>query len=135
MQYNQPYGVTDPNAPYINGDPSVGQAGSIPPAASIEYPQREIVNFLTDSGLTPTNSDLHQLAKSVQIGTVMYGIDVGPVNAVAITLSPARSFASRARTATRGPPNAGPGSVNIVRRGGAVLQAGDLPAGYMTFLS
>ena len=144
MQYNQPYGVTDPNAPYINGDPSIGQAGSIPPAASIEYPQREIVNFLTDSGLTPTNSDLHQLSKSVQIGTVMYGIDVGPVNAVAITLTPALAayvdgqvFRVKIANSNTGPAtfNAGPGPVNIVRRGGAVLQAGDLPAGYMTFLS
>ena len=25
MKYAQPYGVTDPNAPYINGDPSIGR--------------------------------------------------------------------------------------------------------------
>ena len=62
MQYNQPYGVSDPNAPYINGNPSTGTMGSIPPAASIEYPQREIVNLITDAEMTPTNSDLHQLA-------------------------------------------------------------------------
>jgi len=144
MKYNQPYGVSDPNAPYINGDPSIGQAGSIPPAASIEYPQREIVNFISDSGLTPDNSDLHQLSKSVQIGTVMYGIDVGPVNAVAITLTPALAayvdgqvFRVKIANSNTGPAtfNAGPGPLNIVRRGGAVLQAGDLPAGYMTFLS
>ena len=48
MQYNPPYGVSDPNAPYINGNPSTGTMGSIPPAASIEYPQREIVNFISD---------------------------------------------------------------------------------------
>ena len=38
--------------------------GSIPPAASIENPQREIVNMITSSGLTPTDADLFQLAKS-----------------------------------------------------------------------
>ena len=61
MKYKQPYGVSDPNAAYINGNPSTGTMGSIPPAASIENPQREIVNFINDSGLTPTDADLHQL--------------------------------------------------------------------------
>jgi hypothetical protein len=88
MLYNQPYGVTDPNAPYINGNPSTGTMGSIPPAASIEYPQREIVNFETDSGLTPTNTDLHQLSKAVQSGVVNYAVDSGLVNNVAVTLNP-----------------------------------------------
>ena len=54
MKYNQPYGVSDPNAPYINGNPTTGTMGSIPPAASIEYPQREIVNVISNGGLTPT---------------------------------------------------------------------------------
>src|SRR5215831_18013979 len=144
MKYNQPYGVSDPNAAYINGDPSVGRAGSIPPAESIEYPQREIVNFLVDTGLTPVNTDLHQLAKSVQWGKVMYAVDSGPVNAVAVTLTPpltayqdGQIFRVRINLSNTGPAtfNAGPGPVNIVRRGGAVLQAGDLPAGYMTMLT
>ncbi|MHC2399095.1 hypothetical protein ACVMGC_003639 [Bradyrhizobium barranii subsp. barranii] len=30
MKYNQPYGVSDPKAPYINGNPATGQQGSIP---------------------------------------------------------------------------------------------------------
>jgi hypothetical protein len=41
VKYNQPYGVSDPNAAYVNGDPSAGIQGSIPPAASIEYPHRQ----------------------------------------------------------------------------------------------
>ena len=48
MQYNQPYGVSDPNAPYINGNPTTGTMGSIPPAASIEFPQREIVDVISE---------------------------------------------------------------------------------------
>src|SRR5262252_5039410 len=88
MKYNPPYGVADPNAPYLNGNPSIGQPGSIPPAESIEYPQREIVNFLTDTGLTPANTDLHQLAKAVQALAVSFDQDVGPPNALAITMSP-----------------------------------------------
>ena len=89
MKYEQPYGVSDPNASYINGNPSTGTMGSIPPAASIENPQREIVNFETDSGLTPTDADLHQLAKSVQSGHVNYCPDQGSANFIAITPTPA----------------------------------------------
>jgi hypothetical protein len=81
MQYNQPYGVSDPNAPYINGNPATGQAGSIPPAASIEYPQRELVNLITAAGLTPNNSDLTQVKEAVQIADVFnyfkYSINSG----------------------------------------------------------
>ena len=51
MKYNQPYGVADEDAPYINGNPSTGTMGSIPPAASIEYPQREIVNMIEAAAL------------------------------------------------------------------------------------
>jgi hypothetical protein len=89
MQYNQPYGVSDPNAPYINGNPATGTAGSIPPAASIEFPQREIVNFIGDTGLTPSNSDLSQLAKAVQTSQVIVGIDTGATNIIAISPTPA----------------------------------------------
>ena len=34
MKYVQPYGIADEDAPYINGDPSQGRMGSIPPAAA-----------------------------------------------------------------------------------------------------
>jgi hypothetical protein len=85
MLYNQPYGISDLNAPYINGNPATGTMGSIPPAASIEFPQREIVNLITKSNLVPTNSDLDQLAKAVQSGLVNYGNDVGEVNDIQIT--------------------------------------------------
>jgi hypothetical protein len=81
MQYNQPYGMpTEVNLgdyPYINGDPVVGRAGSIPPGASIEYDQREIVRviqwafdnkYIDQYGnpcLAPTNSYLDQLLKAL----------------------------------------------------------------------
>jgi hypothetical protein len=77
MLYNQPYGVSDPNAAYINGNPSTGTMGSIPPAASIEFDQREIVavisyanaHALTDYNgapcAVPSNADLTQLAKAI----------------------------------------------------------------------
>lgn len=88
MKYNQPFGIAEVDAPYINGNPSTGTAGSIPPAESIEYPQREIANIVADAGYTPSNSDLHQLAKAVQSGSLVYAVDAGTVNAVAITVTP-----------------------------------------------
>jgi hypothetical protein len=89
MQYNAPYGVSDPNAPYINGNPSTGTMGSIPPAASIEYPQREIVNLITDAAMVPANGDLHQLAKAVQSGKLIYADDTGTVNILGLNCVPA----------------------------------------------
>ena len=89
MKYEPPYGSPGSNDPYINGNPSTGTMGSIPPAASIENPQREIVNYINDSGLTASDADLHQLSKSVQSGKVNYAIDAGAANFIAITPTPA----------------------------------------------
>ena len=78
MKYNQPFDQTDPNAPYQNGNPATGTDGSIPPAESIEFPQREIVNviswafshgYVDSTGAlcaAPTNADLEQLRKAIQ---------------------------------------------------------------------
>lgn len=77
MLYNQPYGISDPNASYINGNPSTGTMGSIPPALSIEHPQREIVKVIQwayDHGYAdmlghpceqPTSSLTDQLLKAL----------------------------------------------------------------------
>jgi hypothetical protein len=113
MLYHQPYGITDPNGPYINGDPSVGQAGSIPPAASIEYPQREIVNLITDAAITPSDGDLHQLSKAVQSGKLIYADDTGTVNILGLNCVPAVAalqkgmiFITKAATTNTGPTTA-----------------------------
>lgn len=66
MLYNAPFDATDPNAAFVNGNPSTNTPGSIPPAEALEYPQREIVAVITGAGLTPTNSDLTQLYKAIQ---------------------------------------------------------------------
>lgn len=88
MLYNQPYGAAA-NAPYINGDPSIGLAGSIPPAEAIEYPQREIVNLITDAGLAAaSNADLRQLGKAIQSGLLNSKDDSGTANAYSVTLAP-----------------------------------------------
>ena len=77
MKYNQPYGVSDPQAAYINGNPATGTMGSIPPAEAVEFDQREIVNVIQyahDQGLVdftsqpcaqPSNGDLQQLLKAI----------------------------------------------------------------------
>ena len=90
MKYNQPFDQpSNPNAPYIDGNPAAGIQGSIVPAASIEYPQRELVNLTLDTGLwAPDNNDLHQLAKGIQAGKVNYCIDQGVPNAMAAVLNP-----------------------------------------------
>jgi hypothetical protein len=144
MKYNQPYGMSDPNAPYVNGDPSVGLRGSIPPAASIEFPQRELVNFFLNNGLTPDNADLNQLCKGVQAGIMHYAVDAGTKNNLQCVMVPAPGkyydgmfvFVVPAFT------NDGPSTINlnsigpknIVRRGGGATQAGDLPQGYKSLL-
>jgi hypothetical protein len=89
MQYNQPFGVSDPNAAYINGNPATGTPGSIPPAASIEYDQREIVKAITDAQLaTPTNNDLTQLSAAMRWMRPQYLFDQGGANSIVIQPSP-----------------------------------------------
>jgi hypothetical protein len=92
MLYNQPFDkppeVTYGDTPYVNGNPATGQPGSIPSAASIEYPQREIVNLIRSSPLAPSNSDLQQLARALQSGAIWFGIDQGTANAYQVTLNP-----------------------------------------------
>jgi hypothetical protein len=77
MKYNQPYGVSDTNAGYVNGNPAAGIQGSIPPAESIEYDQREVVNVIAYAAqnalidynnqpcVDPTNTLMDQLLKAI----------------------------------------------------------------------
>jgi hypothetical protein len=79
MQYNQPLDQpSNPNAPYIDGNPTAGIQGSIVPAASIEYDQREAVEVITRANVrgysdfsgtpcaVPANTDLTQLRKAIE---------------------------------------------------------------------
>jgi hypothetical protein len=66
MKYNQPFGAANEDAPYVNGNPATGTPGSIPPAASIEHPQREILKVITEAGLTPSATDLTQLWQAIK---------------------------------------------------------------------
>jgi hypothetical protein len=78
VKYNQPFNNPDPNAGFVNGNPSIGLQGSIPPAASIEYDQREIVEVIAKANQrayidftgascgVADNADLAQLRKAVE---------------------------------------------------------------------
>ena len=65
MEYVAPIGAADPNDPYVDANPAVGQEGSAVPAAIIEHPAREIVNFIDWAGLVPDGADLTQLRQAV----------------------------------------------------------------------
>jgi hypothetical protein len=94
MDYQPPFGTAAGTA-YTNGNPATGTQGSIPPAAAIEYPQREIVNALTKSGYTPSNSDLFQLTRGVRSQKLNYvGNYGGTANALTATLDPAPANAA-----------------------------------------
>lgn len=89
MRYAPPYGTPD-DSPYINGNPSTGTQGSIPPAEAFENPMRELVNLINLSGgFTPTAADLQQIAKAIQAGKINYSIDTGTADAMIATLLPA----------------------------------------------
>lgn len=66
MKYNQPYGSTDPNAPYVDRDTPGAVAGSRVPAAAIEHPQREIMAVIAAAGIAPNGADLTQLLQAIQ---------------------------------------------------------------------
>lgn len=144
MKYHQPYGISDPNAGYINGDPSQGIPGSIPPAQSIEYPQREIVNLITKGGYVPTDNDLFQATRAVRRAAFAFATDTGSQNALSIAVDPPIT-AYEQGTELRvlcAYDNTGPSTIRvnglpaaqIVRKDGTPLIAGDLRLGGVAVL-
>ncbi|TCR60929.1 hypothetical protein [Bosea sp. BK604] len=141
MEYVAPYGSLDPNAPYVNGNPSTGQMGSIPPAAAFEHPQREILALIAAAALTPAGADLSQLLRAVRKFGGGYFVPAGTANAITITPSPAfQNLTQLVGVPLRivaGATNTGPATLNvnglgalaIQRRNGAALTAGDIVIG------
>ncbi|ARO22956.1 hypothetical protein TAL182_CH01143 [Rhizobium sp. TAL182] len=66
MEYNAPYGSADPNAAYVDRNTAAATKGSVPPAAAIEYPQREIMAVIAAAGISGSNADLTQLLQAIQ---------------------------------------------------------------------
>lgn len=90
MKYVSPYNDGgDANAGYVDGNPSAGVKGSIPRAAAIEHPLRELVNLITGSGQAPSASDLMQLLRAVRSQALSYVAGGGAGNALTATLTPA----------------------------------------------
>lgn len=138
MKYVQPYGISDPEGPYINGDPSIGRQGSIPPAAAFEHPMREIVGVIDKSNFTPTDGDLLQLAKSVRSQGLNFADDTGAINSLTVSYDPPLTSYTvglllrvRVRSSNTGAStiDAGAGRVHIRRPNGTAMVAGDLSAG------
>jgi microcystin-dependent protein len=151
MRYQQPYGVVDVNASYVNGVPSIGRQGSIPPAAAFEEPMREIVACITGAGFTPSGGngtaggDLTQLWKAIQIAPWIdeYAPDSGVANSYAVNINPVPpqlypGMSVRVKIANT---NTGAstlavntlGAHAIKRASGVDLAAGDLMAGELAF--
>jgi len=148
MKYHQPYGILDTNAPYINGDPSIGRQGSIPPAESIEYPQREIVGCISTANLTPTDASLAQLWQAVQINPWLTHVShdtSGTVNQIIADIEPPPTslfFGMQVRIRVANTCS-GPSQLNlnslgnypVVRGNGAACDVGDYATGEVLALS
>lgn len=65
MDYVQPYGEADPNAPYKDRNTGAGEPGSRVPALAIEMPQREIRTVIVAAGITPDRTDPTQLNAAI----------------------------------------------------------------------
>ena len=138
MKYVQPYGISDADAPYINGDPSIARQGSIPPAAAFEHPMREIVGVIQKNGLPPDSADLLQLVKGTRSQKVNFAEDTGSVNTLSVAFDPPITSYSlglpirvRCKNNNSGPAtiDAGAGRVQIRKPTGAQVASGDLTAG------
>ncbi len=138
MKYIQPFGISDPDGSYVNGDPSIGREGSIPPAAVFEHPEREIVNTILKSMINPDGGDLYQLTKAVRSQRLNFADDTGSVNAFSCALDPPLTsyqvgFPIHLRVANTntGPCtlNAGAGAASVIYPNGAAPASGDIDAG------
>lgn len=67
MDYVQPVGEADPNAPYKDRNTGAGEPGSRVPAKAIENPQREIVTVIERAGLVPNRARVDQLADAIEL--------------------------------------------------------------------
>lgn len=139
MRYQQPFGIADPNAPYVNGDPSIARQGSIPPASAFEYPMRELVGGVIEkSMLAPTDTDLLQVAKGVRSQRMNFADDTGSANNLSCSFDPPLGqytlgliVRAQIQTTNTGAStiDAGAGRVPIKLMNGAATGPGDLPAG------
>lgn len=139
MRYVPPFGMeSTPDAPYVNGDPTIGRQGSIPPANAFEHPMRELVNVIEKSGLVPSSADLTQVAQGVRSQFMNFAEDHGSQNNLIADFDPhitvyTRGLVLRVRVRFENSGgsriDAGAGWARIIRPDGIDVAPGDLPAG------
>lgn len=145
MKYVPPYGRESEgdSATYVNGDPSIGRQGSIPPANAFEHPMREIVHVIEKNVMVPDSTDLYQLIKAVRSQRANYAEDTGSANNLSVALDPPLSAYTlglmirvRVKTSNTGASriNAGAGLVPIRKMNGADTAVNDLSAGAIVTL-
>ncbi|MCZ7932182.1 hypothetical protein O9X90_07645 [Agrobacterium leguminum] len=143
MKYYPPYGSPDPNASYVDKDVPGAVRGSAVPAKAIEKPQRELVDFITKSGIIP--DDVLQLAMAVQSGKVNFAGAAGTANALTATLDPAPASLTAGLRILLNVPSAntsgtvtlninGLGAIPVYRRNSDNLRPGDIRAGMSDFI-
>ncbi len=66
MRYQPPFNSSNADAPYVNGNPVAGIQGSIPPAAAIEHPQRELVAIIEAVGKAPSDENVRQVLNALR---------------------------------------------------------------------
>ena len=139
MIYNPPVGGGSSD-PYVTGNPATSTPGSIPPGAAIEQPQREIMSLILAAGVTPSATDMTQLAQAIQTGSLNIAHAGGSSDAITGSFSRVISTlalgmgmllvrATAANTTTA--PTFTPGSVSplpIVKGNNQALAVGDIPA-------
>src|SRR5262245_13172224 len=85
MRYIAPFGMP-PDSPWINGDPTIGRQGSIPPAEAFEHPLRELHGLIENAGIVPSSLDLTQLTQAVRSQYVNFTVDTGSQNELSCDL-------------------------------------------------
>lgn len=144
MKYIPPFGRESEgdDAQWVNGDPTIGRQGSIPPAAVFEYPQREIVNVISKSGFVPTDTPMpwavQQLAIAVRSQALNYAEDTGSDSNISVAYDPpittyTRGLTLHVRVRFENSSdvvriNAGAGNAFVRKMSGADVGAGQLPA-------
>ena len=137
MLYNPPTGGAA-NDPYVGKNIAAGIQGSKIPPGAAEFPQRELVNLITASGQSPTNSDLQQVLRAVRSGVLEFYADTGAVNAPSIAPQPAHTSLADGLFIVVEMANSPTGpavqhvnglSAPIVRRNGLPLAGGDWVVG------
>jgi hypothetical protein len=158
LRYVQPYDQpSNPTAPYVDLNESMGVDGSVFPAKFFNNIQAELLNVIVAGGLTPDDAVLDQLLQAIQnlipppsggpsdASLVHFGSDTGTANSLIVTPSPVTSSVGVGWTLFFIPAVTNTGATNITinlspsgntmrslrRANGTALQAGDLVAGQL----